>query len=143
MDAQIKLQKMRADAEEKARKIIADATKTAKNIIDHAAHSRGSSGSGSSSSGSSSAGGKQHQKLNVHNSILLKPTGTPTGDVDSQALGLAPTMSIDTTTISKGHSLAKKADIRHEDFENQHEIDCKGPICGGKNGKKVTATTSK
>jgi len=132
---------MRADAEEKARKIIADASKTAKNIIDHAAHAKGSSGS-SSASGSSS-GGKKHPKLTVHNSILLKPTGTPTGEVDSEALGLAPTMSVDTTTIAKGHSLAKKADIRHEDFENQHEVDCKGPICGGKNGKKVTATTSK
>jgi len=44
-------------------------------------------------------------------------------------------MSINTNLIRHAEGLVKVADRRHDKFEDQHEIDCKGPICGKKGGK--------
>jgi len=143
LDAQLKLAAARAKAEEDARKIVADATRTAKKIIAEAQGSpmgsSGHHGSHSGSSWSSSSEGRRHRRLNPKNSILLKAANTSPA-IDDEALGLAPTMSVDPNDIHKGHKLARKADFRHDDFENQHEIDCKLPVCT-KNGKKTTPET--
>lgn len=48
-------------------------------------------------------------------------------------------MSINTNLIRHAEQLTRVADIRHDKFEDQHEIDCKGPICAGGKSRKVDA----
>jgi regulator of protease activity HflC (stomatin/prohibitin superfamily) len=118
---QDELKKAKAEAEAAAAKILADAQARAANIL----------GSAKPPSSSSAADEKAKEEEAARNAMLLKPVGT-TGDnpkLDPKQLGLAPVMSIDTNLIKHAHELAKKADARHYKFEDEHEVNCKGPIC--------------
>jgi len=122
------LKKARQDADASARRILADAQAKAKEMLDNAKPP------------AAPVDEKKKAEEDAKNAILLKPVNAGGGDdaIDPKSLGLAPSMSVDTNLISHANELTKKADARHDKFEDQHEIDCKGPICGGKNGK-VTA----
>jgi len=121
------LKKARLDADNSAKRILADAQAKAKEMLDNAKPP------------AAPVDEKKKAEHDAKNSILLKPVNGGGDDgIDPHSLGLAPTMSVDTNLISKGLELTKKADARHDKFEDQHEIDCKGPICA-KGGGKVNA----
>jgi len=134
LKAKLEVQALKAKAEQEAQKIIKAAQKKAQDIIQQAKSAPLASGA----SENSESGSRQQSALNPMNSILLKPLGAADGTVDDEKLGLAPPMSLDPQLITWGHKLARVADVRHDSFENQHEQDCKGPICG-KGGKSVMA----
>jgi len=134
MKAQMKIHVAREKAEEHARQILKEAEATAQKIIESAqstaaSHSTSSDHSSSSSSSSSNEYYKATgRRLNVKNSILLKAKQI---SLDESKLGLAPPMSVDTSLIRQGHKLVKVSDAMHYDFEDQHEQDCKLPVCKG------------
>jgi len=135
LKAKLEVQALKAKAEAEAQKIIKAAQKKAQELIHNAKNSPlGSLGE------SSESGAHHHSALNPMNSILLKPLANNANAIDDEKLGLAPPMSLDPKLIGWGHQLSHRADVRHDDFENQHEQDCKGPICA-KGGSKVTPTT--
>jgi len=122
------LKKARTEAEQSARRILSDAQAKAKEMMQSAKPPVNPDEE------------RKRQENAAKNAILLKPvsTGGDT-DIDPEALGLAPPMSVDTNLIKHASDLTKKADIRHEKFEDQHEIDCSGPICPFAKNKKVDA----
>jgi len=129
MQFEDQLKKARSDADASARRILADAQAKAQEMLQNA-HPRPKQ----------HGDDKKKAEHDAKNSILLKPVATGQEGPDPHQLGLAPQMSIDPMLILHAKGLTKKADARHDKFEDQHEIDCKGPICGGGLDKVVANT---